>query len=45
LGKQIVNSGTIASNTMMGKTGLAVLSASPGAKRENDAPKRLVEFH
>jgi len=45
-GKQIVNSGTIASNTMNGENlGLAVLTASPGAKTENDAQNRLVEFH
>jgi unsaturated chondroitin disaccharide hydrolase len=45
-GKQVVNSGTTASNTMNGENlGLAVLTAAHGAKAESDAQNRLVDFH
>ncbi|HXA00176.1 MAG TPA: DUF4861 family protein [Candidatus Dormibacteraeota bacterium] len=44
--KQVVNSGATASNTMNGENlGLAVLTAARGAKAENDAQNRLVDFH
>src|SRR5215470_9421268 len=45
-GRQVVDSGTTARNTMNGQNlGLAVLTTASGARTENDAQNRLISFH